>query len=112
MTPDDLTRTFRVKITVCDCDGCQADDKGPCWTFKTVDRYGYAQYKHNGKNKVGHRFSYERLVGPIPEAHDLDHLCDRHRNCVFPRHLEPTTKTENAIRANQRRWGTNRKESE
>lgn len=103
MTPDDLTRTFRTKITICDCAGCQTYDRGPCWVFSRVDRYGYGQYKFNGKNLVAHRFAYERLVGPIPEAHDLDHQCDRHRNCVYPAHLEPATKTINAIRANERK---------
>lgn len=104
MTPDDLTRTFRTKVTICDCEGCVAYDRGPCWLFARTDRYGYSQFKHNGKEKVGHRFAYERLVGPVPPDHDLDHLCDRHRNCVNPAHLEPVTKSENARRANKRRW--------
>ncbi len=91
---NDLTRTFRTKVTVCDCG---------CWLFSSVDRYGYAKYKHNGKSKLGHKFAYERLVGPPPPDHDIDHLCDRHRNCVNPAHMEPVSKSENARRANARR---------
>ena len=43
------------------------------------------------------RTIYEVLVGPIPLAHVLDHLC-RRRECVNPRHLEPTTISVNTRR--------------
>lgn len=46
-----------------------------------------------------HRFSYEILVGPIPEGMELDHLC-KNRRCVNPAHLEPVTHHENLIRGN------------
>jgi len=101
--PNDLTRNFRTKITVCDCDGCTAAEE-PCWLYSRIDRYGYGSHKQNGRNHVAHRYAYERLVAPIPDDHDIDHLCDRHRNCVNPSHMEPTTKSENARRANNRRW--------
>ena len=93
----DLTRLFRTKVTVCDC-GCWL------WSEKRLDHAGYGQFKFNGRNMPAHRFAYERLVGPIPEGLHLDHLCDRHRNCVNPSHLEPVSPSENAIRANRRRW--------
>lgn len=92
-----LTRLFRTKVTVCSCS---------CWLFDRVDRYGYSSFKYNGSNVIGHRFAYERLLGEIPAGLDLDHSCDRHRNCVNPAHLTPVTKTENSVRANARRWGT------
>ena len=94
--PNDLTRNFRTKITV--CDGCG------CWVFSRTDRYGYPSFKLNGKNLVGHRYAYTKLVGDIPDGYDLDHLCDRTRACVNPAHIEPVPKSENAVRANQRRW--------
>lgn len=93
--PDGLTRLFRTKITVCDCG---------CWLFARVDRYGYGSFKFNGSNVVAHRYAYSRLVGEIPADCDIDHLCDRHRNCVNPAHMEPVSKSENARRANARRW--------
>ena len=111
MTPDDLTRNFRTKVTICECDGCRGYDRGPCWLFARTDRYGYSQFKFNGRELIGHRFAYERLVGAVPEDHDIDHLCDRHRNCVNPGHMEPTTKSENARRANARRWGKAKQDS-
>lgn len=46
---------------------------------------------------TAHRVVYERLVGPIPEGLDLDHLC-RNRQCVNPRHIEPVTRIENLRR--------------
>ena len=92
---NDLTRLFRTKITVCSCG---------CWLFSRVDRYGYGSFKLNGRNHIAHRYSFEHFCGDIPADCDLDHLCDRHRNCVNPSHLEPVSKSENARRANARRW--------
>lgn len=103
MTPDDLTRNFRTKVTVCDCDGCDSDFMGPCWLFARTDRYGYGQFKFRNDNLIAHRFAYERLVGEIAEGYTIDHLCDRHRNCVNPEHMEVVTVNENAVRANARR---------
>ena len=102
--PASLTRNFRTKVTVCDC-GCSGGSGGtPCWLFSATDRYGYAQFTIRAKKVLGHRYAYEQLVGEIPDDHDLDHTCDRHRNCVNPAHLEPVLKAENARRANDRRW--------
>jgi hypothetical protein len=93
--PSDLTRLFRTKITLCECG---------CWTFARTDRGGYSSFKLNGKNVVGHRYAYKKLVGEIPEGFDIDHLCDRHRNCVNPEHMEAVPKRVNALRANERKY--------
>ena len=89
-----LTRLFRTKVTVCSCG---------CWLFARTDRYSYGSFKFRGANVIAHRFAYERLVGDIGDGMDLDHLCDRHRNCVNPDHLEPVDPSENSRRANARR---------
>jgi len=52
---------------------------------------------HGRSSRVAHRFSYEMLVGPVPEGLQLDHLC-RQRCCVNPAHLEPVTSRENTLR--------------
>jgi hypothetical protein len=44
-----------------------------------------------------HRLSYEFIFGPIPEDHEVDHLC-RLRPCVNPFHLEVVTHQENNLR--------------
>jgi hypothetical protein len=68
----------------------------PCWEWtgcksKTT---GYGQFKPDGRrgSKLSspHRFSYEHHVGPIPEGHEVDHLCNV-RHCCNPLHLEAVT---------------------
>lgn len=70
-----------------------------CWLWTaTVNAGGYGTFFPQGRGGVrAHRWSYEHLVGPIPEGLDLDHLC-RVRHCVNPAHLEPVTRAENVRR--------------
>lgn len=76
-------------------------DLGPCWIWTGATQFGYGRFSYGGfdgtRGYVAHRFSYEALVGPIPEGLVLDHLC-RVRNCVNPAHLEPVTHRENSLR--------------
>ena len=70
-----------------------------CWEWiagRTTAGYGtFAPGRE--KRTYAHRFSYELLVGPIPEGLHIDHLC-RNRGCVNPDHLEPVTNRENGRR--------------
>lgn len=69
-----------------------------CWLWTGgLNNTGYGVYKAYGKAYFSHRFSYELLVGPIPEGLVLDHLC-RVITCVNPEHLEPVTQHENILR--------------
>lgn len=73
-----------------------ADDG--CWVWQSADNgTGYGVKWANGRQGVAHRWMYEKLVGPIPEGLQLDHLC-RNRKCVNPEHLEPVTNRENGLR--------------
>ena len=91
----DFTRTVRVKTRQCGC-GCYV------WTGST-DFSGYAKTKFKGRTVMTHRYVYEKFVGPLGDL-TVDHLCDRHRLCLNPAHMEAVTRSENSTRANRRRW--------
>ena len=70
-----------------------------CWNWTgslNVGGYGHWQ-PTKGTTSMAHRYSYEQIVGPIPEGLVLDHLC-RNRSCVNPEHLEPVTQRVNNLR--------------
>lgn len=74
------------------------DAETGCWLWRVrpnSDGYGSASWQ--GRRRAAHRLIYELLIGPIPEALVLDHLC-RVRCCVNPAHLEPVTVAENSRR--------------
>jgi hypothetical protein len=97
-SPTALTRTVRTKITVCGC-GCWV------WTGST-DTSGYAKFKLRGKTVVLHRYVWEFFTDLTLDGYDstIDHLCDRHRACLNPDHMEVVTRSINSTRANDRRW--------
>lgn len=75
----------------------KAGDEG-CWTWTAArTRDGHGRFRTPTSHVLAHRWSYERLVGPIPEGLVLDHLC-RNPPCVNPAHLEPVTAEENVAR--------------
>lgn len=72
-----------------------------CWLWEAGQQgKGYGSFKFNGRHIQAHRFSYELVIGPIPNGLELDHLC-RTRLCVHPEHLEPVTHRENIRRGAQ-----------
>jgi hypothetical protein len=89
-----------------------------CWLWTGVTYpSGYGQLHFKGSRNVrAHRFAYELLVGPIPEAMTIDHLCHDsalcsggascpHRRCVNPEHLALATVAENVRRSLKGRRG-------
>ena len=83
--------------------------KGPneCWLW-TASRLtaGYGRFNLGGVNTPAHRVAYELSVGPIPDRHDIHHVCGV-KGCVNPMHLKVVTRGEHhAIEPrNQRRDG-------
>lgn len=78
----------------------------PCWLWTgALSRGGYAKFYEptsaGPRNVYGHRWSYERAVGPVPTGLELDHLC-RVRRCVNPLHVEPVTHRVNLLRSDTR----------
>jgi hypothetical protein len=70
----------------------------PCWPWgRAKDAQGYGGTSADGTYKGAHCYVYERLIGPIPDGLELDHLC-RNPACVNPDHLEPVTHAENMRR--------------
>jgi hypothetical protein len=69
-----------------------------CWVYTGyISPNGYGQVVRRPRKYQAHRYTYEQVVGPIPEGLDLDHLC-RNRACCNPDHLEPVTRRENCLR--------------
>lgn len=89
------------------------DDNG-CWPWLghvNPDGYGVLNRRDWSSPRKAHRLVYELLVGPIPDGHDLDHICHDplvctlsrdcpHRRCVNPAHCHPATRGENTLRGN------------
>lgn len=87
------------------------DRSGECWQWTgSIDPHGYGRTERDGKDAYAHRWMYEEMVGPIPAGFDLDHICHnmdqecpggrscRHRSCVNPAHLLPSTRSDNLRR--------------
>lgn len=64
------------------------------WTGVTNSR-GYGQLRVNGRMVLAHRFSWERVNGPIPADMVIDHTCWE-TSCVNPEHLRLATRSQNS----------------
>lgn len=81
------------------------DAEGDCWEWSAViDSWGYGITGYQGRKWVAHRLVYSLLVGEVPGALDVDHLC-RNTRCVNPDHLEPVTQSVNTLRSPRRGGG-------
>ncbi len=74
------------------------DQQTGCWNWQGGIVCGYGSVFHERKTKRVHRVVWQLNRGPIPTGLELDHLC-RNRRCCNPDHLEPVTRSENALRS-------------
>lgn len=97
-----LTRTVRTRIRVSETHEHLGE---PCWEWTgSCDSSGYAQVKMHGRLVLVHRYTHEKMIGPIEGDLTVDHLCKGLRQCVNPGHFELVSRSENSTRANHRRW--------
>ena len=73
----------------------RTEPQGDCvvWTGWT-DQLGYGRLKSGGKHVAAHRYSWERVNGPIPEGMFIDHIC-HNPTCVKVSHLRIATHAQN-----------------
>lgn len=75
-----------------------------CWLWQgTQQQKGYGmRWDTAGKRMVYlHRVNYEHFVAPIPDGHQIDHLCKK-PPCCNPAHLDAVTPQENNRRSGSR----------
>lgn len=77
-------------------------DEHGCWLWQRgKTSSGYGAFSYSG-GRSAHVWSYQQHVGPIPDGHEIDHLCAVPA-CVNPAHLEAVTHEENMRRVALRR---------
>lgn len=71
-------------------------DPESCWEWQsTRNNSGYGKFWLHGRTDLAHRVSYRIANGPIPNGHQIRHMCDN-PTCVNPRHLLTGTGKQNA----------------
>ena len=66
-----------------------------CWLWAgSYHRQGYGLIRVHGKQRLAHRFSYERFIGEIPAGANICHKCDV-PECVNPEHLFVGSQADN-----------------
>ena len=93
--PDHMEEPLRPIFTFLSRVDRQADG---CWRWTgPIGSHGYGVFGAGNRLWRAHCFSYEAIVGPVPDGLQLDHLC-HNKWCVSPAHLEPVSGSENMLR--------------
>lgn len=64
-----------------------------CWFWLGGVKANYGRFESEKREWRSHRWSFCAIRGPIPDGHDLDHMCEN-TLCVNPWHLQPLTRKE------------------
>jgi hypothetical protein len=97
VTVEPLSLTALIPHVIVRADGC--------WIWqRAVNRSGYGVTRLPGYQhpKMVHRVAWAAINGPIPEGHEIDHMCNV-RVCCNPNHLQPVLPDENKRLAAERR---------
>lgn len=75
------------------------DAGGVCWEWTgSLTPKGYGTFMAKGRKAYrAHRYAWIILVGEIPQAMTIDHIC-KNKRCVNPDHFELVTAEENTRR--------------
>lgn len=69
-----------------------------CWFWQGgMSTGGYGRFRLPDRTVKAHTVAYELLIGPVPRAQLLDHLC-LNPPCVNPWHLDPVAERTNILR--------------
>lgn len=64
---------------------------GECWEWTGfINEGGYGRDEVNRRKYYVHRWAWMHFVGPIPDGHEMDHMCG-FTACLRPGHLQPLT---------------------
>lgn len=100
----DLTPILRMNSTERFWSYVEKSDR--CWGWSgPMNGDGYGKFSIGTKKVSAHRFSYELLVGSIPDGMEIDHSC-RVRSCVNPAHLQAATRKQNVENVDVQRTST------
>lgn len=81
----------------------EKDDLTGCWIWTGLTTGGgYGHFYSDDRHIGAHQWAHEHWIGPIPHAHEVDHLC-YNPACVNPEHLQAVTPELNRLRALWRR---------
>lgn len=84
---------------------------GGCWV-RTVSLnsqgYSHVSRRPDGKRTYyyAHRIMYVAFVGPIPDGHTIDHICEV-RACCNPQHLRAVVHGDNVLRGRNNPYAIN-----
>lgn len=77
------------------------DPETGCWLWQGSIVGGYGKLSFKGEVSWAHRVYYEIINGPVPERHQIHHLC-RNRSCVYVGHMEALSPRKHAQEGSSR----------